>query len=103
LIMKTTKRMQKTYEYLKEKEAYRNSCLLEATGGRGSHVWLFIQPPIYAKHARILAKRIADKLEINCEIFPKQDSIGNGYGEMDTEIWLEFHLELIKKPETGLC
>ncbi|RLJ03516.1 MAG: hypothetical protein DRP11_00550 [Candidatus Aenigmatarchaeota archaeon] len=73
----------KLFEYLRKKQQYQNAVMLEHTGGRGAHVWLFFDPPIPAKAARNLAVKIASKVNVVCEIFPKQDSVDeNGFGNL---------------------
>jgi (2Fe-2S) ferredoxin len=71
----------KVFEYLKSHEKYREACLLEDTGGRGAHVWLFFESPIPASVGRYLANEIVERLKVKCEVFPKQDKISEkGFG-----------------------
>lgn len=57
--------------------------LLEFSGRRGYHVWLFIEP-IHAKVAKEFAEEMTKQSETNPdEIFPKQEKLnGKGYGSM---------------------
>ena len=69
------------FGYLKSHEKYQNACLLEDTGGRGAHVWIFFEPKIPAGVGRYLAYEIIDKIGVQCEVFPKQDKISpKGFG-----------------------
>jgi len=64
-------------EYIKSKEAYRNSYMQEFTGGRGFHVWLFVKP-IPAFVAMALAHQMVKNAGVECEIFPKQAELPPG-------------------------
>ena len=70
----------KLFEYLKSHEKYRKSCIIEDTGGRGAHVWIFFNPTIPASVGKFLASEIIKNVEVECEIFPKQDNIFEGVG-----------------------
>jgi hypothetical protein len=71
----------KLFNYLRSHERYRDACLLEDTGGRGAHVWVFFNPAIPACVGRYLAEEILEKVQVKCEIFPKQDKISpKGFG-----------------------
>jgi len=71
----------KLFEYLKSHEKYRKACLLEDTGGRGAHVWIFFNPKIPARVGRYLANEILKKVGVKCEVFPKQEEISSeGFG-----------------------
>lgn len=57
--------------------------LLENSGNKGYHIWLFFDGGVSAKVARILLKSLLDKFGespdgIHCEIFPKQDKVEPG-------------------------
>lgn len=72
----------KLFDYLQQKEPYKNSCAIEVTGGRGTHLWLFVEP-IDAKVAYTLGRRIKNTLGFKCEVFPKQPKISNnGFGNL---------------------
>jgi len=57
---------------------------------RGGHLWIFFERPVLAKHARVHIRHLAKRLSVEVkgsgsgdgiELFPKQDSIGEGqYG-----------------------
>jgi len=66
---------EKLFAYLQEKE-YRKASLLEFSGG-GYHVWLFTQP-VPAQGARALAEELKRRAGVECEVFPKQEGVGNG-------------------------
>lgn len=67
-----------------KKYSFRDKCLIiENTGGRGFHIWLFLNEPISAEDARSFASLILKKTKTLCEIFPKQDRITEGdYGNL---------------------
>jgi hypothetical protein len=54
---------------------------------RGGHLWIFFEKPVLAKHARIHIRHLAKQLSVEVkgsgsgdgiELFPKQDTIGDG-------------------------
>jgi len=58
-------------------EALGIDALIEDSGGKGRHVWVFFDEPISAMAARRLADRVARRVgdlppEVTAEIFPKQ-------------------------------
>jgi len=63
------------FNYLSDKELFRNAVLLEYTGGRGYHVWIFFKEKISAGVGQILCKKILEKTSLKCEFFPKQSSL----------------------------
>jgi len=57
--------------------------LIEDTGGRGYHIWLFFESPIPAVSARMFAYSILKKAKEQCEVFPKQNEVAEGqYGNL---------------------
>ncbi len=57
--------------------------LIEDTGGRGYHVWLFFESQIPAANASEFAYSILTKAKVQCEVFPKQGKIVEGqYGNL---------------------
>lgn len=60
------------FNYLSGKELFKNATLLEYTGGRGHHVWIFFKEKISAGAGQILCKKILEKTSLKCESFPKQ-------------------------------
>jgi hypothetical protein len=62
--------------------------LIEFSGGKGYHFWLFFESPASARDARGFLKQIVKPLEkdltvFSFEIFPKQDSLtGKGFGNL---------------------
>jgi hypothetical protein len=73
----------RAHEYFKAHDKYARACALEDTGGRGAHVWVFVSPPIPAKVARYLALEAVKKLDVTCEVFPKQEEVEpGGYGSL---------------------
>jgi sulfur relay (sulfurtransferase) DsrC/TusE family protein len=65
----------KLLDYLLSKNAYRDSVMLEDTGGRGGkgrHLWIFFTSTP-AKHLKWLAQQLLKKAGVTCEveIFPK--------------------------------
>ena len=54
---------------------------------RGGHLWIFFDDPVLAKHARVYIRHLANQLSVEVktsgtgdgiELFPKQDSVGDG-------------------------
>ena len=57
--------------------------LIEDTGGRGYHIWLFFESSIPAVNARKFAYSILTKAKVQCEVFPKQNEVADGqYGNL---------------------
>lgn len=60
------------------------SILVEFSGGKGYHLWVFFDPPIPAIVANRLLRNVMKEAEVQVnEIFPKQDQLtGKGYGNL---------------------
>jgi len=72
----------KLMEYIMKTE-YANAILLEHTGGRGYHLWLFFENRVTARQAKHIAEKLAEAAGVRCEIFPKQTKIvEGGYGNL---------------------
>lgn len=62
--------------------------LLEDSGQKGRHVWVFFETPVPATAARRLARLVLDALppapsEVGVEVFPKQARVGaSGFGNL---------------------
>lgn len=84
--------MQKMCGFL---EDYEIPYILEASGTPHSyHVWIFVEK-VKAHVAKKYGQAILRELDINCELFPKQNSIGKGgYGNL---VKLPFALNLKNK------
>jgi len=67
---------------IKEKaEKYKLPMYIERSKSKGYHVWIFFNKPIEAVKPRLVFEMILDELDIKCEIFPKQDEVGeNQFG-----------------------
>lgn len=65
----------KLLNYLLNKPLFKNAVLLEYTGGRGYHVWIFFKEKISATAGRALCEKILEKTSFKCEFFPKQCSL----------------------------
>lgn len=62
---------------------FKRSALLEHTGGRGFHVWIFFSNKVAAWQAKKIANELATEAGVRCEIFPKQTRIDVGsYGNL---------------------
>jgi len=61
--------------FINELEIDTNSILLEETGGRGYHIWLFFEGPIAGNNAVKLYYIIKNFIEFDFEFFPKQPSL----------------------------
>jgi len=54
---------------------------IERSKSKGFHVWCFFNKPIEAVKPRLVFEMILEELEIKCELFPKQDEVGeNQFG-----------------------
>jgi len=71
----------KIYNYIKEKPVYNGSVGLEYTGGRGYHIWIFLDKLYPSDKVRNLGFKILENINISCELFPKQDKAIN-YGNL---------------------
>jgi hypothetical protein len=57
-----------------------DNILVEDTGGRGYHLWIFFDPPIPALVAYYVGRKFEQVSKVNCEVFPKQkvvEAFGN--------------------------
>lgn len=70
---------------------YSISGYLERSKGKGYHIWVFFADWVLASKVRVVLKLVLDDLEIKTEIFPKQDSSKNGFGNFIYLPW--FNLE----------
>lgn len=67
-------------DYYDRAKHYLLPTYIERSKSKGYHCWHFFINPIEAKKARILIKEILSEIELNTEIFPKQDEtddVGN--------------------------
>jgi hypothetical protein len=67
-------------DYYDRAKHYLLPTYIERSKSKGYHCWHFFTNPIEAKKARILIKEILSEIELNTEIFPKQDEtddVGN--------------------------
>lgn len=70
-------------DVLRRRSFTSRGILIEDTGGRGYHVWCFLESPIPAANARKFAYSILTKAKVQCEVFPKQDEVAEGeYGNL---------------------
>lgn len=62
---------------------FARAALLEHTGGRGYHVWVFFQNKVKAWQAKKIAEEFVEGTSAKCEIYPKQAKIvKGGYGNL---------------------
>jgi len=57
-----------------------DNILVEDTGGRGYHLWIFFDPPTPALVAYYVGRRFEQQSKVKCEVFPKQrvvEAFGN--------------------------
>lgn len=72
----------KLFAHIKTTE-YAKAALLEHTGGRGFHIWLFFQNRVPAWQAKKVAEKLVEDAGVRCEIFPKQTRLDPGsYGNL---------------------
>lgn len=74
------------------KQYDEKATLLEFSGCKGVHLWLFWDPPIPANLAYALGREIAQQAGVVCEVFPKQSDLLKGYGNL-TKLPLGLHRE----------
>jgi len=58
----------------------KDNILVEDTGGRGYHLWIFFEPPIPALVAYYVGRKFEQQSKVKCEVFPKQkvvEAFGN--------------------------
>jgi len=58
----------------------KDNILVEDTGGRGYHLWIFFDPPIPALVAYYVGRKFEQHSKVKCEVFPKQrvvEAFGN--------------------------
>ena len=58
----------------------QDNILVEETGGRGYHLWIFFDPPIPALVAYYVGRKSEQLSKVKCEVFPKQkvvEAFGN--------------------------
>ena len=79
--------LEKTGEIAKLLSVYQIPCSIESSGYKGYHVWVFLEQKTSANLAKAFAERIAaqipmDGLPLQLEVFPKQSTIKQGYGNL---------------------
>jgi hypothetical protein len=72
----------KIIDVIKNHKFNPKATLVEFSGAKGIHVWLFFDPPIPSVIAYALGRKIADEASVECEIFPKQKELLKTYGNM---------------------
>jgi hypothetical protein len=75
--------------------------MLEFSGRRGYHVWLFFKEPVFAEYAKTLVKaRLKDINLDRFEVFPKQTELNEGrkYGNL-VKVPLGLHRKSGRKSE----
>ncbi len=67
---------------IKNRAAHFNVYMhIERSKSKGYHVWTFFDKPIEAVKPRLVFEMIMEELDTTCEIFPKQDEVGeNQFG-----------------------
>jgi hypothetical protein len=53
----------------------KDNILVEDTGGRGYHLWIFFEPPIPALVAYYVGRKFEQQSKVKCEVFPKQRAV----------------------------
>jgi len=78
--------------YIEEINYLKGSTLLEYTGGRGHHVWIFFKEKVPAVVGQELCSMILNETGILCEYFPKQTMLNDStkYGNA-VRLPLGFH------------
>ncbi len=82
----------------KHAEKFNIKVYIERSKSKGFHGWVFFDKPIEAVKPRLVFEMILEELEIKCEMFPKQDEVGdNQFGNF---IFLPFFGGDIKNGKT---
>ena len=74
-------------------------CYLENSKKRGFHNWLFFDEPLPVKDIRKALLKILRDVDVDCELFPKQDRLTSNDG-MGNFIFLPFHGQSVKEKRT---
>ena len=69
-------------EKIKAHQLDPRAVLVEFSGRRGYHVWLFFDPPVSAALAYFIGRAIAREANVECEVFPKQSQLLSKYGNL---------------------
>jgi len=76
------KKIHSTIKTILNNYSFNDKCIIiENTGGRGYHIWFFLNSPISAKDARDFALLVLKEANVQCEVFPKQNEKGK-YGNL---------------------
>jgi hypothetical protein len=67
---------------IKKHEFPEKAVLVEFSGSRGYHVWLFLKPSIPAVAGYFIGRKIAEEAGLDCEVFPKQGELLSPYGSL---------------------
>jgi len=67
---------------LAEHDFTDKNIVIEFSGAKGLHVWLFFDPPIPSMLAYAMGRRIAEQAGLSCEVFPKQEKLLSKYGNL---------------------
>jgi len=67
---------------LNELRIYESQRLLEFSGRKGFHIWLPFGGWLPASLAYRAGRAVLQRAGVDCEVFPKQSDVGNGYGNL---------------------
>jgi hypothetical protein len=72
----------KILDVIKKHDLDLAATLMEFSGAKGLHVWLFFDPPIPSILAYALGRKIAEEAGVKAEVFPKQKELLKSYGNL---------------------
>ena len=82
IVEKVKPQANKLLEVIKTHKFSLKATLIEFSGFKGVHLWLFFDPPIPSVIAYALGRKIAEEAGVKCEIFPKQKELLKSYGNL---------------------
>jgi hypothetical protein len=72
----------KILDVIKKHDLDLAATLIEFSGAKGLHIWLFFDPPIPSILAYALGRKIAEQAGVKAEVFPKQKELLKSYGNL---------------------
>lgn len=72
----------KILDVIKKHDLDLAATLIEFSGAKGLHIWLFFDPPIPSILAYALGRKIVEQAGVKAEVFPKQKELLKSYGNL---------------------
>jgi hypothetical protein len=82
IVEKLKPQVKKLIEVIKKHGFDSKATLIEFSGAKGVHLWLFFEPAIPSIIAYALGRKIAEEAGVDCEVFPKQRELLKNYGNL---------------------